>query len=100
MRLFSILLMAIFVAGCAAPETRVRYANPNANHDQFDDVSYQCQKNVRNVITAKKNGYGEVTPEQVDVDCDKFNTCMAKHGFTRSPDGEFLTSKDLQLKCK
>jgi hypothetical protein len=88
-----ILLMAILMAGCETQPTRIHYSNPTATYERFADVSYQCVKNVQKVITAKSGGYGEVIPEQVEVDCDRFNACMSKYGFTKSPDGEFLTQK-------
>jgi hypothetical protein len=102
MRLYSILLMVVLMAGCAAaPSARIHYTHPTAGHERFGDVSYQCGQKARTVISkAQVTGYGETSPEVAAVDCDQFNACMEKQGFTRSPDGPFLTSKDLQLNCR
>jgi hypothetical protein len=102
MRFYLLLVIAIFMAGCATPTpTRIRYAHPTATHEQFYDASYQCvDKAISLVSKAQVTGYGEVSPEVTKVDCNQFNACMAKHGFTKSADGTFLTSKDLQLYCK
>jgi starvation-inducible outer membrane lipoprotein len=99
MRIFLILLMAMFMVGCMTTPAKMRYSHPTATYDQFTDASYQCVKNVGKVIGAKSNVYGEVIPEQVEVDCEKFSACMGKLGFTLSSDGEFRVPKDMELKC-
>jgi hypothetical protein len=94
--------MAIFMVGCASPQiTRLRYAHPTATHEQFYDASYQCVDKARSVTSkAQVTGYGEISPEVAKVDCNLFNACMEKHGFVKSPEGTFLTAKDLELYCK
>ena len=96
----AMMFAVMMLAGCSAPLTRIRYANPNATHEQFYDVSYQCEKKVEKVIDPKSNGYGEVIEGKVELDCDRFNACMQRYGFVKSPEGTFLTSKDLPLRCK
>jgi hypothetical protein len=102
MRLYLVLLMAIFMSGCAtAPAARIRYSQPTASYEQFTDLSYKCSEFAKRVISkAQVNAYGDFAPEVSEVDCNKFNACMMKRGFTRSPDGEFLTPKGLPLNCK
>ncbi|HEY7986423.1 MAG TPA: hypothetical protein VIE17_05840 [Methylophilaceae bacterium] len=94
--------MAIFMAGCAtAPAARIRYSNPTGGYEQFTDLSYKCGEFAKRVISkAQVNAYGEFAPEESVVDCGKFNTCMVKRGYTKSPEGEFLTPKGLPLDCK
>jgi hypothetical protein len=99
MKLIYISLVAIMLAGCLS-NPRLRYAHPDAGYEQFADVSYQCERaNNRVIANAVVNAYGEVSSEKRAVDCDKFNACMAKKGFTRAPKGEFVLRKDVKLNC-
>jgi hypothetical protein len=101
MRFYFMLFMAIFMVGCAAPHARIRYSNPTAGYEQFTDLSYKCSEFAKRVISkAQVNAYGDFAPEVSEVDCNQFNACMVKRGFTRAPDGEFLTPKGLPLNCK
>jgi hypothetical protein len=101
MRLFTILFLAVFMAGCAQPNVRLRYSHPTANRDRFDDVSYQCQQKSQKTVSKEAvTAYGVFSPEDSVVNCDKFNACMAKYGFEKSSDGMFVTAKDMVLDCK
>lgn len=99
MKLIYISLSAIMLAGCLSNQ-RLRYTHPDAGYEQFADVSYQCER-AHSRITSKAvvNNYGEVSPEERTIDCNKFNACMAKKGFTKTPDGNFALGKDVKLNC-
>ena len=100
MRLILILLMAVFMAGCVTASKRIRYDHPTAGFEQFEEENYQCLRRTSSETTGKRNAYGEVISGGVTVDCDKYNACMEKKGYTRSSEGILLTSKDLQINCK
>jgi hypothetical protein len=102
MKLYLMLLIAIFMAGCATtPVTRLRYSNPTGGYEQFMDLSYKCGESAKRVISkAVVNAYGVFAPETSVIDCNQFNACMVKRGFTKSPNGEFVTPKSMEFVCK
>ena len=100
MRLMALLLLAITLFGCASGP-RVRFNHQGATREQFIDVSYQCQKAAGGSLapTERVTASGTIPGDEFAGDCNKFTACMAKNGFTRARDGDFVVSKEIKLDC-
>lgn len=85
MRKVILMLLSVFVSGCANP-TYYRYINnQGATQDQFMKDRYACYTETQQRVSgAYVNEYGGASSSQVMPSCSAFNACLAARGYYRS----------------
>ena len=97
MKKLSIILLSLFLSGCAA----AIYRGPSgATFEDFAKVRHMCYTSLQQetVASAYVGDYGGSYGESSRVSCGAFTSCLASYGYREDPNGNF-SAEGIGISC-